>query len=208
MASTPEQTAPNPEALRAAIASGDPVQAMPALAKLRALPDSDNDSVVIPLLILGSKQQAFLVRSLSCSGLGYRRNEQGWQVLIGLVSTDDDPNVRAEAANALASYGVERAWPLLRESFAKDDAWLVRCSILSALAEQPDINPAWLLDLGKQAISDADGTVRVSGAEILARVVREQAGDAHGSEARALLQPLQQDADHRVVAAALNGLQP
>ena len=208
MASTPEQTAPNPEALRAAIASGDPVQAMPALAKLRALPDSDNDSVVIPLLILGSQQQAFLVRSLSCSGLGYRRNEQGWQVLIGLVSTDDDPNVRAEAANALASYGVERAWPLLRESFAKDDAWLVRCSILSALAEQPDINPAWLLDLGKQAIADADGTVRVSGAEILGRVVREQGGDAHGSEARGLLQPLQKDDDHRVVAAALNGLQP
>lgn len=208
MASTPEQTAPNPEELRVAIASGDPVQAMPALAKLRALPDSDNDSVVIPLLILGSKQQAFLVRSLSCSGLGYRRNEQGWQVLTRLVSTDDDPNVRAEAANALASYGVERSWPLLRDSFAKDDAWLVRCSILSALAEQPEINPAWLLDLGKQAIADADGTVRVSGAEILARVVREQAGDAHGSEARALLQPLQQDADHRVVAAALNGLQP
>jgi len=208
MASTPEQTAPNPEELRVAIASGDPVQAMPALAKLRALPDSDNDSVVIPLLILGSKQQAFLVRSLSCSGLGYRRNEQGWQVLTRLVSTDDDPNVRAEAANALASYVVERSWPLLRDSFAKDDAWLVRCSILSALAEQPEINPAWLLDLGKQAIADADGTVRVSGAEILARVVREQAGDANGSEARALLQPLQQDADHRVVAAALNGLQP
>jgi HEAT repeat protein len=206
--STPEQTAPNPEELRLAIASGDPVQAMPALAKLRALPDSDNDSVVIPLLILGSKQQAFLVRSLSCSGLGYRRNEQGWQVLTRLVSTDDDPNVRAEAANALASYGVERSWPLLRDSFAKDGAWLVRCSILSALAEQPEINPAWLLDLGKQAIADADGTVRVSGAEILARVVREQAGDANGSEARALLQPLQQDADHRVVAAALNGLQP
>ncbi len=208
MASTPEQTAPNPEELRVAIASGDPVQAMPALAKLRALPDSDNDSVVIPLLILGSKQQAFLVRSLSCSGLGYRRNEQGWLVLSRLLLVDDDPNVRAEAANALASYGVERSWPLLRDSFAKDGAWLVRCSILSALAEQPDINPAWLLDLGKQAIADADGTVRVSGAEILARVVREQAGDANGSEARALLQPLQQDADHRVVAAALNGLQP
>ena len=208
MASTPEQTAPNPEELRVAIASGDPVQAMPALAKLRALPDSDNDSVVIPLLILGSKQQAFLVRSLSCSGLGYRRNEQGWLVLSRLLLVDDDPNVRAEAANALASYGVERSWPLLRDSFAKDGAWLVRCSILSAFAEQPEINPAWLLDLGRQAIEDADGTVRVSGAEILGRVVREQAGDADGSEARALLQPLQQDADHRVVAAALNGLQP
>ena len=208
MANTPEQTAPNPEELRAAIASGDPVQAMPALAKLRALPDADNDSVVIPLLILGSEQQAFLVRSLSCSGLGYRRNEQGWQVLSRLLLVDEDPNVRAEAANALASFGVERSWPLLRDTFAKDGAWLVRCSILSAFAEQPGINPAWLLDLGKQAIADADGTVRVSGAEILARVVREQVGNAQGSDARALLQPLQQDADHRVVAAALNGLQP
>ena len=43
--------------------------------------------------------------------------------------------------------------------------------------------------------------------EILGLVVREQAGNPHGSESRALLQPLQQDADHRVVAAALNGLQ-
>ncbi len=207
MASTPEQTTPNPEELRSAIASGDPVQAMPALAKLRALPDSENESVVIPLLILGSQQKAFLVRSLSCSGLGYRRNERGWQVLSSLVVTDEDPNVRAEAANALASFGVERAWPLLRDRFAKDEAWLVRCSILSAIAEQPDINPSWLLDVGRQAIGDPDGTVRVSGAEILARVVREQLGDANGSEARTLLQPLQQDADHRVVAAALNGLQ-
>ncbi len=207
MASSSEQLAPDPDELRAAIVSGDPVQAMPALAKLRALPDSANDSVVIPLLILGSEQQAFLVRSLSCSGLGYRRNEQGWQVLSRLLVRDEDPNVRAEAANSLASYGVDRAWPVLRDSFAKDQAWLVRCSILSAFAEQPGINPAWLLDLGRQAIEDADGTVRVSGAEILARVVREQAGDANGAEARALLQPLQQDGDHRVVAAALNGLQ-
>ena len=207
MASTPEQTTPNPEELRAAITSGDPVRAMPALAKLRALPDSDNDSVVIPLLILGSEQQAFLVRSLSCSGLGYRRNEQGWQVLSQLLLADEDPNVRAEAANALASYGVERAWPLLRSAFEADAAWLVRCSILSALAEQPDIDLGWLLELATMAIADADGTVRVSGAEILSRIVREGGTDSIAVQARGLLQSLQQDSDHRVVAAVLNGLQ-
>ncbi|NDD44936.1 MAG: HEAT repeat domain-containing protein, partial [Synechococcaceae bacterium WB9_4xB_025] len=96
---------------------------------------------------------------------------------------------------------------LLRDSFAADNAWLVRCSILSALAEQPGIDPAWLLELGQLAIEDGDGTVRVGGAEILGRLVREQAADDVGSQARALLQPLQQDTDHRVVAAALNGLQ-
>ena len=195
---------PDPEQLRQAIASGDPVKAMPALTQLRFL----DDNAAVPLLVLGTEQKPFLVRSLSCSGLGYKRNEQGWSVLSRLLGTDEDPNVRAEAANALASYGVERSWPLLREAFAADDAWLVRCSILSALAEQPDIAFSWLLELATMAIADADGTVRVSGAEILGRLVREGDAQGIGDQARKLLRPLQQDADHRVVAAALNGLQP
>ena len=207
MTSMPEsQPLPDPEELRQAVTSGDPMRAMPALARLREVPDSETDSLVVPLLILGSEQEAFLVRSLSCSGLGVRRNEQGWEVLTRLVRDDDDANVRAEAANSLASFGIARAWPLLRERFAADDAWLVRCSILSALAEDPSIDPAWLLELAQLAIQDADGTVRVGGAEILGRLVHDTAPQA--AEARTLLQALQQDGDHRVVAAALDGLQP
>ena len=38
-----------------------------------------------------------------------------------------------------------------------DAAWLVRCSILSALAEQPEIPLSWLLELASMAITDADG---------------------------------------------------
>ena len=83
----------------------------------------------------------------------------------------------------------------------------MRCSILSALAEQPEIDLNWLLDLATLAIKDGDGTVRVSGAEILGRVVRDAADLPLGDQARTLLQPLQQDVDHRVVASALNGLQ-
>ena len=193
MTSMPEsQPLPDPEALREAIGSGDPMRALPSLARLREFPSTDDDALVVPLLILGSEQSAFVVRSLSCSGLGMRRNEQGWAVLTQLVSADEDANVRAEAANALASFGVERSWPLLRERFVVDDAWLVRCSILSALAEDPSID-------------DGDGTVRVGGAEILGRLVHDSAPQA--AEARALLQELQRDGDHRVVAAALNGLQ-
>mgnify|MGYP001259118761 FL=1 len=196
---------PQPDlgAIRDAIASGDPVRAMPALTQLRFCDAVD----AVPLLVLGTEQKPFLVRSLSCSGLGYKRTEQGWNVLTRLLTADEDPNVRAEAANALASYGVERSWPLLQAAFSADGAWLVRCSILSALAEQPDIKLAWLLELAQMAITDADGTVRVSGAEILGRIVRDGIAQPIGAEARALLQPLQQDVDHRVVAAALNGLQ-
>jgi hypothetical protein len=75
------------------------------------------------------------------------------------------------------------------------------------LAEQPEIKLTWLLALAQVAIGDGDGTVRVSGAEILGRIVRDGIDQPIGAEARALLQPLQRDVDHRVVAAALNGLQ-
>ena len=194
---------PDLEEVRQAIASGDPVQAMPAITKLRHCSDAE----AVPLLVLGTEQKPFLVRSLSCSGLGYKRTEQGWTVLSALITADEDPNVRAEAANALASYGVDRAWPLLRSAFEADAAWLVRCSILSALAEQPAIDLGWLLELATMAIADADAIVRVSGAEILSRIVREGRADLSAVQARGLLQSLQQDSDHRVVAAVLNGLQ-
>ena len=203
MTESSDTPVPDLALLQEAIASGDPVRAMPALTQLRFVSDAD----AVPLLVLGTEQKPFLVRSLSCSGLGYKRTEQGWDVLSRLLLNDEDPNVRAEAANALASYGVDRAWPLLQHAFAADDAWLVRCSILSALAEQPEINLSWLMELATMAIADPDGTVRVSGAEILGRLVRDGSGQLVGVQARSLLQPLQQDSDHRVVAAALNGLQ-
>lgn len=186
------------EALRLSVASGDPALAMPALAALREVPPEQ----AIPLLLLGLQQETFMIRSLSCAGLGYKQSEQGWEALVGALMHDDDPNVRAEAANALVSHSVERAWPLLREAFVANEHWLVRCSILSAMAELVDVPLAWLFELAGLAIADGDGTVRVGGAEILGRLVAE--GSA---EARAALVALQADPDHRVVAAALNGLQ-
>jgi len=194
-------TNPSPDlaALREAILCGDPSRAMPALVGLREVAVEQ----AVPLLLLGLEQSMFMVRSLSCAGLGVKQNEAGWQALVAAMQGDEDANVRAEAANSLVSHSLERAWPLLRDGFAADQQWLVRCSILSALAEQPAIDPAWLLELASMAITDADGTVRVGGAEILARLVREQGA----AEARVLLQQLQADSDHRVVAAALNGLQ-
>jgi len=194
-------TNPSPDlsALREAILCGDPSRAMPALVGLREVAVEQ----AVPLLLLGLEQSMFMVRSLSCAGLGVKQNEAGWQALVAAMQGDEDANVRAEAANSLVSHSLERSWPLLRDGFAADQQWLVRCSILSALAEQPAIDPAWLLELASIAITDADGTVRVGGAEILARLVREQGA----AEARVLLQQLQADPDHRVVAAALNGLQ-
>jgi len=192
------------EQLRAAIASGDPGQAMPALANLREAPPEQ----AIPLLLLGLEQEVFMVRSLSCAGLGYKQSPAGWDALERALVHDEDPNVRAEAANALVSYSLDRSWPLLIEAFKANAHWLVRCSILSAVAELSDVSAERLLELARLAIVDADGTVRVGGAEILGRLVSETAAPTElSAAARAALLPLQSDSDHRVVAAALNGLQ-
>jgi HEAT repeat protein len=193
------------DALRAAITSGDPSRAMPALAGLRELPAEQAE----PLLLLGLQQEAFMVRSLSCAGLGMKPTAAGWPALVQALQQDEDANVRAEAANALVSHSLERAWPLLLEAFRRDSQWLLRCSVLSAVAEHPAMAPEDLLELARLALADADGTVRVGGAEILGRLVRDgsPAFTAAAGEARRELQRLQQDADHRVVAAALNGLQ-
>jgi hypothetical protein len=79
------------------------------------------------------------------------------------------------------------------------------------VAEHPEARPEELLELASLAIEADDGTVRVGGAEILGRLVREGQAPPAAAEiaaaARALLQRLQADPDHRVVAAALNGLQ-
>jgi HEAT repeat protein len=138
-------------------------------------------------------------------------NPAGRQALVRALEHDSDANVRAEAANALVSHGLEQAWPLLLDAFRRDDQWLLRCSVLSAVAEHPEADAARLLELATLAIAAADGTVRVGGAEILGRLVREggaaAGGVAEAQQARELLQRLQADPDHRVVAAALNGLQ-
>jgi HEAT repeat protein len=171
---------------------------MPALAALREVPVES----AVPLLLLGLEQEAFLVRSLSCAGLGVKCNPTGRQALVRALEHDPDANVRAEAANALVSHGLEQAWPLLLAAFRRDDQWLLRCSVLSAVAEHPEADGARLLELASLAIAAA---------EILGRLVREGSaaagGGAEAQQARELLQRLQADPDHRVVAAALNGLQ-
>ncbi|SBO43978.1 HEAT repeat domain-containing protein [Cyanobium sp. NIES-981] len=208
--STPQPADPGPvdlQALEAAILSGDPARSMPALVGLREVPAEQ----AVPLLLRGLEQSAFIVRSLSCAGLGVKQTEAGWTALVEAVRHDEDANVRAEAANALVSYGLQRAWPVVLEAFRADSQWLLRCSVLSAVAEHPEARAADLLELAELALADADDTVRVGGTEILGRLAQQQGGSgddpAVAERARTLLRGLQQDADHRVVAAALNGLQ-
>jgi HEAT repeat protein len=177
---------------------------MPALVGLRECTVEE----ATPLFLLGLEQSAFVIRSMSCAGLGVKRSAEGQQALERVLQADGDANVRAEAANALASYGVDDTWPLLRQVFAADTQWLVRCSILAALAEQSAMTPVRLLELASMALEDGDGTVRVGGAEVLGRILQEakDPNDPTVQKARKVMNTLQNDGDHRVVGVALNSL--
>ena len=74
-------SSPDLSALRDAIISGDPSRAMPALVGLREVPVDQ----AVPLLLLGLEQGIFMVRSLSCAGLGVKQNEAGWQALVAAM---------------------------------------------------------------------------------------------------------------------------
>jgi HEAT repeat protein len=191
-------------AIREAIVSADPSRAMPALVGLRDCKVEE----ATPLFLLGLEQSPFVIRSMSCAGLGIKRSAQGQQALERVLQEDGDANVRAEAANALASYGVEESWPVLRQVFGADTQWLVRCSILAALAEQPAMSPSRLLELALLAVEDGDGTVRVGGAELLGRILKEaqDPNDPIDQDAREAMHTLQKDGDHRVVGVAFNAL--
>ena len=65
------------------------------------------------------------LRSFVAKGLGYKKTNEGFQALLNLIDNDEDPNVKAEAANSLANYG-EKAIPYLVELFRRESHWLIR----------------------------------------------------------------------------------
>jgi HEAT repeat protein len=199
--------------------------------RLRALRELQNydAEVAVPLLASQRGDTDFLVRSLVAMGLAQKQTPESFTLLLELVKVDPDPNVRAEAANSLSYFGRVAVSHLVL-AFYQDDHWLVRRSILAALAEIQSCEE--LFDVCTCGIAGEDATVRETSIDCLGLL----AGSANQTEAlelllslretddwqvrlrvaRALnrfdnpaardaLNQLKQDSDHRVVGAALEG---
>jgi HEAT repeat protein len=210
-------------------ASLDSDDSQARLRAVTALRDWDTE-IAVPLLIGRRKDPEFMVRSFVAMALGRKRNCLAFDVLMLLMEDDADPNVRAEAASAIGLYGPMAIEPLLA-AFAQDQHWLVRRSILAAI-EALD-SPVSFFRVAEQALEDTDLTIREVGIESLgsfaggelqiaaldkllplvesphwqirlavARVLRSF--DCH--QARMALAVLQEDSDHRVLGAVLEGL--
>ena len=196
------------------------------LQAIKALKHYDAE-VAIPLLIRQTHDSEFLVRSFVAMVLGEKQGAESFAALLEMIKLDRDTNVKAEAANSLSLYG-KVSIPHLVTAFFQNDNWLVRRSILAAMAEMDC--PDSLYDVALEALSDSDSTVQQTGVDalgLLAHTTRQQdalitlldqvtSQSPHirirvayalkrfdESEAAEGVKTLKQDPDHRVVGAAL-----
>ncbi len=208
------------------IDSPNPENRMKAITELRHY----EPNLVVPLLKRRMYDQEFMIRSFVAMGLGYKRTDEGFELLLDLIEHDRDYNVRAEAANSLAKYG-DGAIPHLVKLFQQDSHWLVRYSIFATidLTQHPEI----LLELsilglrGKDplikqtAIANLGQLSKTSQASIALELLLSAANSERGAilaqvarvlghfeepRAEAALMNLRQNSDYRVVGATLEGL--
>lgn len=206
--------------------SQNPQDRMRAITALR----HHEAAVAVPLLKRRIHDQELIIRSFVAMGLGAKRTDDAFQLLVSLIETDRDPNIRAEAANSLGNYG-EAAIPHLAELFRRDSHWLVRQSIYAAINLKS--HPELLLELARIGLQDTDPVVRqVSVANLGQLAQTPQANEAlelllvnaqskqtelRVQAARVLprfddprateaIAQLRQDSDHRVIAATLEDL--
>jgi len=198
--------------------------------RLKALTELRNydSEIAIPLLRTRQQDSEFVIRSFVAMGLGNKRSPESFKILLEMIKNDPDYNVRAEATNSLSKFG-EKSIPHLVEKFREDDNWLVRRSIIAALTDMPYPEALYEVcicalvgeDLTVQetainALGTLAGTSKETDAlqQILAFVnaeswmLRLQTARAlkrfDDPQAKAALNYLSKDQDHRVVAAVNN----
>ena len=214
------------EQIQNALNDADPQLRMRAIRELRNF-EAD---VATPLLLEHVNDGEFLVRSFVAMGLGKKQSESAFSALLEMIQSDRDPNVRAEAANSLSYYGDVAIAPL-RKMYEQDDHWLVRRSIIAAIA---DLNSTQeLLEICAIGIAGDDQPVMEScigclgllanteqqpeALKLLLPLVEDESwrirlqvaralGKYDAPEATAAIDRLKTDEDHRVVGAALESL--
>lgn len=199
------------------------------LKAISALQDYPAD-VAVPLLTRHIQDPEFLVRTFVARELGKQKTSESFAALLQIMKFDNTPNVRAEASNSLSLFGRISASHLV-QTFLRDDHWLVRRSIHAALAEMEC--PEELLEVCMLGLEAEDAAVQESSIDALGALVgTRQSGVALSQllklkdseaeyirvrvayalkhfdtpEAKEALAQLRQDADHRVVGAAMEDL--
>lgn len=183
--------------------------------------------LAVPLLARLLESSDFMQRRIAVMGLGNHLVESSFQLLAEIITSDRDPNVVGEAANAIFDFG-DRSIPLLVSLFKDTDNWLIRQSVLSLLIDTKYNRE--LLTIAEIAIVDETQSVKEAGILALGHLLNSPLQERALSllialcrdpiwrnrwratialqglknpETQAIVAQLQQDEHFRVVAAAL-----
>ena len=216
--------------IKASITDADPHHRIRAIRALSVYPPE----VVHPLLGDRLQDDEFLVRTFVARAYGEIRDDTAFAALLRMLKTDNNPNVRGEAANSLSLFG-RRSVPHLVDAFFQDRDWLLRRSILGAFADDVHEVADELLTICREGIQGEDAPVRETSIGALVRLrgthLQEEAlcllldlaesedevsriRTAHAlrafddSRATNTLAKLRQDPSHRVIGAAMEDLLP
>ena len=197
---------------------------------LTELRQCNASEIAVPMLKSRLNDPEFLVRSFVAMGLGKQQTEESFEALRQLLQRDRDPNVRAEASNSLSLFGHD-AIPYLVTAFEQDPHWLLRRSILAAMAEMNC--PSALLKICLLGLKGDDQSVRESAIDCLGLLANTGEQESalrqlldlvdtdwwrtrwrvaialkkfNNPQVKEALERLRQDENHRVVGAALEGL--
>jgi HEAT repeat protein len=114
--------------------SEDSKDRMLALASLRHVPAAE----AAPLIRQALNDQNLQIRSMAVFALGIKPDEQAYDILINLLTSDPDYGIRADAAGALGYLEDPRAFETLVRAFYEDTDWLVRFSAAVSLGNLKD----------------------------------------------------------------------
>ncbi|MEG3908104.1 HEAT repeat domain-containing protein [Microcoleus sp. w2-18bC1] len=209
--------------IQAALQSSDSQERLRGVTALR----NCDSAVALPMLLSKVDDREFMVRSFVAMGLRQIQTGEAFAALLKMMQFDRDPNVRAEAANSLSRFGTEAISHLV-EAFRHDDNWLVRRSIMAPLYEMQC--PDAVLEICAIALGGEDLPVQeaaIDGFGLLANTPKQEqalqqllplvCSDNWGirlrvaralsrfdnPQARAAVNYLAKDRDHRVAGATL-----
>jgi HEAT repeat protein len=136
--------------------------------------------VAVPVLARLAADPDFLYRRLAVMGLGNHPVAASMEVLEGLLLSEEDSNVVAEAANSLMEFGAA-GMVRLAQLFRENENWLVRQTVLGVMMDGD--RSATLFNVVQLGLADPVVTTRETAILALGKFV----GTDFQAEAMALL---------------------
>lgn len=123
-----------PEAVKAALDSEDYGDRLSGVNKLESIDPAIAFQYLVPVVTDENPRVRYAATS-KLSSLGMQDREQALELLLSRLHDDPELDVKAAAADALGALKLTQAYDAVAQLYRENNDWIVRLSIVAALAE-------------------------------------------------------------------------